>query len=91
MSVASATARPDDDSTMKAKPFSYRFLWDHLKNLSSKQLDEDVNIRVLCGETNVVTDLHFAYLNDKENLVLVANANPSVDLATGRTENGTHE
>ena len=77
--------------TMKAKPFSYRFLQEYLKNLNDKQLDEDVNIRVLCGKTNVVTDLHFAYVNDEENLVLVANANPSVDLATSRPENRSHE
>jgi len=91
MSVALATMRPESNSTMKAKPFSYRFLQDYLKNLNDKQLDEDVNIRVLCGKSNVVTDLHFAYFNDNENLVLVANANPSVDLATSQTENRSHE
>ena len=91
MSVALATARLDHNFTMKAKPFSYRFLRDYLKNLNDKQLDEDVNIRVLCGKSNVVTDLHFAYFNDEENLVLVANANPSVDLATSQTENRSHE
>lgn len=91
MRIDLSSTKSDHCPTMKAKPFSYRFLQDYLKNLNDKQLDEDVTIRVLCGKANVVTDLHFAYFNDKKNLVLVANANPSVDLATSLTENRTHE